>query len=225
MFRRILILVFCLQAGAAIADENSCGMAADAGLYLGAAFSSKGREHTPDEQAHILAQARKQAELGSVAAETALGAMYFIGINTPRDLAQAEIWFLRGANDGSARAQSLLAVLYEHCKHPANYIQALKWARRAADQGNFTGQLATARFYREGKGGIPMDYLQADMWYQILLKKDPSSKGLWVLIKLTEFGLTPADIAKAHELAADWKPKPETLPLTHALPQPAKAGH
>ena len=49
---------------------------------------------------------------------------------------------------------------------PMDYAEAVKWYRRAADQGFYLAQRYLASMYEFGKG-VPQDFVQAYMWYNL----------------------------------------------------------
>jgi TPR repeat protein/formylglycine-generating enzyme required for sulfatase activity len=48
---------------------------------------------------------------------------------------------------------------------PQNYAEAVKWYRKAADQGNSGSQFGLGLMYAEGQG-VPQDYAEAVRWYR-----------------------------------------------------------
>ena len=48
--------------------------------------------------------------------------------------------------------------------YPQNYLEAVKWYRKAADQGQASAQNALGYCYSQGNG-VPQDYAQAVKWY------------------------------------------------------------
>jgi TPR repeat protein len=93
--------------------------------------------------------------------------------------------------------------------------EAVKWYRKAADQGYASAQWGLGEMYYAGRG-VPQDYVLAHMWLNLAA----TALGLAVGGR-TAFGLaasdrdkvaakmTPAQIAEAQKLAREWKPKPE----------------
>lgn len=70
------------------------------------------------------------------------------------------------AEQGDAKAQYELGRMYYQGKGvPQDYVEALRWYRRAADQGNAKGQYAVGFMYERGKG-VPQDYVQASAWFR-----------------------------------------------------------
>ncbi len=49
---------------------------------------------------------------------------------------------------------------------PQDYAETLKWCRKAADQGQPSPQAALGSMYEDGKG-VPQDYVQAHMWFNL----------------------------------------------------------
>jgi hypothetical protein len=71
------------------------------------------------------------------------------------------------AEQGDAAAQLKLGMHYYNNlgrRHPPDYAEALKWFRRAADQGNAEAQDHIGLMYYSGRG-VPQDYAEAARWY------------------------------------------------------------
>ena len=104
-----------------------------------------------------------------------------------------------------------------------NYVIAIKWWRRAADRGNTSAQMKLAYVYGEGRGGTPIDYIEAYKWYDIAAaivgakidklpvaashngEKDNSDQ-LWYRDQVAK-QMTSEQIAEAQRLAREWKPE------------------
>ena len=84
--------------------------------------------------------------------------------------------------------------------------EAIKWFRKAADQGDADAQLLLGSLYLTGNG-VPQDYVIAHMWLNLAAAhgKEEAAEGRDHAEKL----MTPAQIAEAQKLAREWKPKPE----------------
>jgi uncharacterized protein len=68
---------------------------------------------------------------------------------------------------GDADAQEKVGYAFEMGRGvPMNYAEALKWYRKAADQGLYVGRKYLASMYESGKG-VPQDFVQAYMWYNL----------------------------------------------------------
>ena len=69
------------------------------------------------------------------------------------------------ANGGDYIAQNNLGVIYEIGEGvPQDYKEAVKWYRKAAEQGFAKGQYNLGRSYHNGQG-VPQDYKEAFKWY------------------------------------------------------------
>jgi TPR repeat protein len=87
-------------------------------------------------------------------------------VTTDRKLAEDAKACRVRAEQGDAQAQYELGGMYYQGKGlPQDYVEALRWYRKAADQGNAKGQYGVGFMYEEGKG-VPQDYGQAFAWYR-----------------------------------------------------------
>jgi uncharacterized protein len=96
---------------------------------------------------------------------------------------------------------------------PQDYVEALKWYRKAADQGNASALFNLGEMYDSGQG-VPQDYVQAHMWLNLAASqfRDSQKERRDHAIEyrsLVTSKMTPAQIAEAEKLARQWKPKPE----------------
>jgi hypothetical protein len=96
-----------------------------------------------------------------------------------------------------------------------HYGEAAKWYRKAAEQGNASGQWGLGSRYASGQG-VPRDYIHAHMWFNLALSKLTLSSTDSIIRQLireeqdrVESKMTPAEIAEAQRLAREWKPKKE----------------
>jgi TPR repeat protein len=112
------------------------------------------------------------------------------------------------ADQGLAGAQNNLGVMYDNGHGvPQDYAEAVKWYRKAADQGDADAQNNLGVMYRNGQG-VPQDYVQAHKWFNLsasrsaAAERDQAVKNLEVIAAK----MTPAQIAEAQRLAAQWKP-------------------
>ena len=67
-----------------------------------------------------------------------LGKVYEDGLGTSVDSSQATVWYLRAAEQGFAPAQSAMGrrLSGEAADRAPDHVQALKWSRLAANQGD-----------------------------------------------------------------------------------------
>ena len=105
-----------------------------------------------------------------------------------------------------------------HSAHPEevatqDYSEAVKWYRKAAEQGLPEAQYALGFMYGKSQG-VPQDYVFAHMWLNLATLRFPASekKNQEMANKdrdITASEMTPAQITEARRLARQWKPKKE----------------
>lgn len=84
------------------------------------------------------------------------------------DYATAERLWRPLADEGNARAQNNLGVMYENGKGvPQDIGEALKWYRLAAEQGYAGAQNNLGMIYVLGRPGVPQDSVRAHMWLSL----------------------------------------------------------
>jgi hypothetical protein len=89
---------------------------------------------------------------------------------------------------------------------PQNYAEAVKWYRKAADQGLAGAQNMLGFMYDLGHG-VPQNYVRAHMWFNLAAAQ--GNQDAAGVRDLFEQDMTPAQLAEAQKLAREWKPKPE----------------
>ena len=145
------------------------------------------------------------ARQGYAGAQYNLGLMYANGQGVPQNYAEAVKWYRLAADQGYADAQINLGFMYDNGQGvPQNYAEAVKWYRLAADQGNAPAQYNLGLRYAKGEG-VPQNFLLAHMWFNLASAGGAADGG-----KNRDFvasKMTPAQIAEAQRLAAEWKPK------------------
>ncbi len=87
---------------------------------------------------------------------------------------------------------------------PRDYDEARNWYLKAAEQGDFQGQLAVGRIYSKGLG-VPQDLVWASMWFIIAAAKGVEDAA--VNRNEVEDLMTRADVSKAQRLARKWMAK------------------
>jgi len=107
------------------------------------------------------------------------------------------------ALSASAAAQTALdqgKAAYER----GDYTYAVHWYRLAAEQGIAEAQYNLGVMYYEG-AGVPGNLMQAYKWLALAAAQDhAAAKDNRDIVRDS---LTPAQIAEAQKLAAEWKPK------------------
>jgi TPR repeat protein len=104
------------------------------------------------------------------------------------------------ANQGNTQAQFGLGALFSAKK---DYIEALKWYRRAADQGYPRAQHHLAFLYFAGLH-VPQDYVLSYMWENLAAAQ--GEMGARESRDRIAADMTREQIAEAQRLARDWKP-------------------
>ena len=132
---------------------------------------------------------RKAAEQGNAAAQCNLGICYEHGNGVRKDKAEAVKWYRKAAEQGNAYAQYNLGICYSDgdvvAKHPdpvdvivswglstlgmgsvgKDAAEAVKWFRKAAEQGHSDAQNKLGCCYEEGSG-VKKDLAEAAKWYR-----------------------------------------------------------
>ena len=90
-----------------------------------------------------------------------------------------------------------------------DYATAIRELRPLAEQGNAAAQNILGFMYDVGKG-VPQDYVQALMWYNLAASRFSPGEDRDQAVKYREIvaeKMTPAQISEAQKLARKWRPK------------------
>jgi TPR repeat protein len=150
---------------------------------------------------------RPLAEHGDAQAQYFLGTMYLEGHEVPRRRVVAAQWYRKAADQGYRDAQAALGEMYfGGYGDPHNDARAFSWWRKAAHQRDSGAQNSLGIMYENGID-VPKNLVLAYKWYSLAVTGDPNyklaTKGELDGISLL---MTPAQIAKAQNLAREWKP-------------------
>ncbi len=153
------------------------------------------------------------AEQGDTRAQNRLGFMYRNGQGAPENYDEAIKWFRKAAEQGDAEGQSSLGFMYRNGQGaPENYDEAAKWFHRAAAQGDESAMAELGVMY-EHELGVPQDYVQAHKWYNLAASRTPAGQNeRYSRARRRENvakRMTPAQIARAQQLASEWYPRKE----------------
>jgi TPR repeat protein len=85
-----------------------------------------------------------------------------------------------------------------------DYATARQWFEKAAAKGDEEAQTYLGWLYEYGKG-VPQDFVQAHKWYNLAAAKGEMAGA--VGRDELAMRMTPAQIAEAHKLAREWRPK------------------
>ena len=145
---------------------------------------SEMNKHVSQERAHLLPSGQDGgAEIKKMQSEVdrlrhdldhlenpeticSFGQMAFDGDGVEQDYVQAASWYKIAAEQGHARSQHNLALIYENGQGvPRNCAKAAKWYRMAAEQGHVGSQNNLGALYETGDG-VPKDLMIALNWYR-----------------------------------------------------------
>jgi hypothetical protein len=120
------------------------------------------------------------------------------GQGVPQDHKEAAKWFRKAAEQGNARAQQNLGLMYYSGQGvPQDYKEAAKWFRKAAEQGNARAQYSLGLMCAKGQG-VPQNYVRAYAWVNLATVELPElAEGRNIILKL----MTPQQIEEAQELS------------------------
>lgn len=145
------------------------------------------------------------AEQGQVVAQYQLGLLYANGQGVTKDDAKARQWYEKAAVQGHVEAQVNLGILLMYARGgQQDYKMAVYYLRLSANQGNDLAQRRLGQMYERGDG-VPQDYVKAYMWYSL-----GTANGMEAGARLRDAlakRMDPDQIAEAHKLAREWKPK------------------
>jgi TPR repeat protein len=142
-------------------------------------------------------------------AQWMLGSMYQKGQGVVEDYAEAARWYRKAADQGDTFAQWMLGTMYENGQGVGqDYAEAAHWYRKAADLGDADAQWLLGRMYWHGKG-VAQDYVQAHMWMNLAASGANGDRQRIRAGARDEAAgkMTSGQIAEAHRLAREWKPK------------------
>jgi TPR repeat protein len=141
------------------------------------------------------------AEQGNVSAQNNLNVLYQHGQGVRRDYEAAARWATLAAKQGDAIAQHNLGWMYLRGQGVLrDYQTAAKWTMLAAEQGFSASQYNLGEMYRKGEG-VTRDYVKSYMWFTVA-GSDATFKKVFSSIELVVIEMTPAQVARAQELAA-----------------------
>ncbi|HUV65057.1 MAG TPA: tetratricopeptide repeat protein [Sedimentisphaerales bacterium] len=145
------------------------------------------------------------AEKGDADAQYNLARMFYSGLGVRSNVGEAVKWWRRAAEQGHVKAQFRLGDIFFHgFGVPKNYGEAAKWWRRSAEQGHVDAQSGLGMLYEAGRG-VPRNSVLAYMWTS--LSAAQGNAVAEVVLDAMEKRMTPADVSKAQEMAAKWRPK------------------
>ena len=152
-------------------------------VFLGNCYASG--EGVPKDMVEAVMGYHKAAEQGHPMAQTKLGSCYRFGEGVPMDVVEAVKWYRKAAELGYPMAQVFLGDCYGDTvlsapvpmegpgggdvllfpSVPKDMVEAVKWYRKAAEQGDPIAQSSLGDCYASGEG-VPKDMVEAEKWYR-----------------------------------------------------------
>ena len=119
------------------------------------------------------------------------------------------------AEQGEARAEYFVGFLYRYGYGvKVDHAEAGKWFKLAAEQGDSRSLYYLGKMYESGEG-VERDPVAAHMWFSLSAKFAPNTRDAVYTredIRKLERKMSPEQIAKAKEMAAQWKPAKKSEP-------------
>ena len=146
---------------------------------------------------------RPLAEGGDPKAQYYLAMLYGNGLGAPRDREQALRWYRLAAEQGHVGAAYKVAAMTD----PGDAAEAAQWYRFAAERGHARAQYSLAAMLVSGRG-VDRDLVVARKW--LVLAGSRLNDKTHVVnarrsLELVTAHMTPAEIAEAERLAAEWR--------------------
>jgi hypothetical protein len=225
-------LGWCYETGNGVAQDYALAIkwfqkAADQGgdeknslvdCYYGVALSYLEQNNDLQLRSEGVKSCRKAAESGDARAECTLGMCYATGLGVAMDIAEASKWSLKAAEQyrpaaeqGDAEAQETLGDCYDNAH---DFVEAVKWLRRAAAQGNMVAQHNLGCDYRTGQG-TPKNDIEAYKW--LTLAAAQGFSGSAELRDSLAESMSREEVVEAQSRAAAFVPRKE-VPETSRNP-------
>ena len=135
------------------------------GVLLGLACAVFVYERLSGDREMSIDELKLYAHQGDLDAQNKLGAAYFNGKGTAKNVAEAHRWFRESAEKGYAKSQYNLAVMYYLGQGVAkDHAEAALWFRKAAYQGLADAQYNLGVLHYQGTG-VKQDYAEAFRLY------------------------------------------------------------
>jgi len=116
----------------------------------------------------------------------------------PQNYAEALKWYREAAEQGNAKAQYNLGMMYHAGQGvPQDSAEAARWYRKAAEQGNASAQFNLGLMY-EKRQGVPQNFVEAVNWYRKAAEQgNPEAQYNLGMMYFAGLGV-PKDYAAAH---------------------------
>ena len=174
-----------------------CGGGARADLKEGALAYRIG------DYAAAIPQVKPLAEAGNATAQYLLGSALANAKAPLLDLAAAEGWLRKAADQGNLAAMRDLGMLNLYYKKPGDVEQALRWLRAAADRGDTEAEHQLGILLLGGEV-VAKDHVQGYKW--LLLAAERGHLLSAVMVETLRDSLAETELTQAARLAREWKP-------------------
>jgi TPR repeat protein len=174
------------------------------GYSAAADLESAKRAYEQKDYATALKEFTRLAEQGNAEAQVGLARLYLMGQGVTPDRETAIKWFKAAAAQGNADAEFFVGSNY--LLPQTDIAEGVRWLRLSAEQGNQDAQYLLGKAYVRGAKELAADPVQGAMWLRLAAKDN--KKFYQDELDGTERQMTPEQVAKARQLAAEWKPKP-----------------
>jgi TPR repeat protein len=208
--------------------------AAEQGLaraQLRVAYEYAFGEGVKSDHAEAAKWLRRAAEQGLAEAQCQLGACFANGDGVGEDHVEAVKWYRKSAEQQFPEAQHALG----NCYFDGNGVtkdlaEGVAWTRKAAEQGYAPAENSLGLCYAKGKG-VKQDYVEAYKWFDLAAAQGSESDvEAKMNLSMAERAMTPEQIAKAQQLAHEFKPQsgrtspaPQTVAAASKPAEPAPA--
>ena len=186
-------------------------------------------EHLDQDLALAERMLLQAANLGNLDSQRLLAYEYTSGKRLKRSTASALNW-LTAAEQNAESSEPLshyqLGNFYENeADNAPNYVEAIKWYRKAADAGDYRSQKRLGEIHECGKSGVAKDYVQACKWYLLSAANSYGKPGIRDFHTgalrspdLLAYKMTAAQLVKSRRLAREWMDQVKSLrPSEHEL--------
>jgi TPR repeat protein len=146
---------------------------------------------------------RALADEGHAMAQYLLGASLLNAKPPLFDLAAAEAWLKKAADQGNLAAMRDLGKLNWFAKSPSDPPQAAQWLRQGSDRGDAESQHLLGLLYLDGKG-VERRATEAYKW--LLLASERGHVLSSVILRESRNRFSEQERAEGQQLAAAWKP-------------------
>jgi hypothetical protein len=137
--------------------------------------------------------------------------MYFNGMGVSQDFSIGAKWIREAARQGNTGAMVILGTLHMSGQGvPHDIFEGVRWIRKAAKSGDVISQATLGSIIAGGQVPSKDHLVEAYMWLSLAVDQGARDAQLGVQEGVHEFlselkkKMTPAQIAKAQALAAEW---------------------